>query len=82
MLSVFSDENYMRQALVEAQAAAVDDGLPQRPEQHRAVKAAQHLGHIGGVGKGQILEYDQIRRERVEIGAQIVVRRVHRNIER
>ncbi len=57
---------------IETQPSPVDHGLAQRPEQHGAVKAAQHLGHIGGVGKGQILEHDQIRAERVEIRAQIV----------
>ena len=46
---------------VEAQSSAVDHGLAQRPEQHRAVKPAQHLRHEGGVGEGEILEHDEIR---------------------
>ena len=52
---------------VEPQAAPVDDGLPQGPEDHRAVESPQDLGHIGGVGKGQILEDDQIRLQRAQI---------------
>ena len=62
---------------VEAQAAAVDHGLAQGPEEHRAGKAAQHLGHIGGVGEGQILEDDQVGLHAVEKGAELVHREQH-----
>ena len=62
---------------IETETSAVDDGLAKRPEQHRAVIAAQHLGHVSGVGKGQILEDDQIRVQTVEISAQLVKREQH-----
>ena len=62
---------------VEAQAAAVDDGLAQRPEQDGAVRPAQQFGHIGGVGKGQVLEDDEIGLQALEIGAQRVEREQH-----
>ena len=62
---------------VQTEAPAVNNGLAQRPEQHRALIAAEHFGHVGGIGKGQILEHDQIRIQTVEIGTQLVEREQH-----
>ncbi len=55
---------------VEPQPAPVDDRLPQGPEHHGAAGPPEHLGHIGGVGEGQVLEHDEVRGKGIEIRPQ------------
>ena len=57
---------------VQAETAPVNDRLAQRPEQHGAVEAAQHLRHICGVGKGQILKYNQVRIQPIQKSTQLI----------
>ena len=60
---------------VQPQAASVDDGLPQGPEDQRTVEAPQDLRHIRRIGKGQVLEDDQVRLQGLQIGPQGVHRK-------
>ena len=60
-----------RQA-VEAQAGAVDDRLPQGPQDDGAAKALEHLAGVGGIGEGDVLQHDEVGGERVEVSVQIL----------
>ena len=55
-----------RQA-VEAQAGAVDDRLPQGPQHNGAGKALEHLAGVSGVGKGDVLQHDEVGVEGIEV---------------
>ena len=55
---------------VEPQPAPVDDRLPQGPEHHGAAGPPEHLGHVSGVGEGQVLEHDEVRGKGIEIPPQ------------
>ena len=60
-----------RQA-VEAQAGTVDDRLPQGPQHNGAGKALEHLAGVSGVGKGDVLQHDEVGVEGIEVCVQIV----------
>ena len=51
---------------IQAQPTAVDDRFSERPQDDGAVDAAQHFAHVGGVGKGQVLKHDEVRRKRLK----------------
>ena len=60
-----------RQA-VQTQAGAVNDRLPQGPQDDGAGKALEHLAGVSSVGKGDVLQHDEVRVEGIEVCVQIV----------
>ena len=62
---------------VETEAAAVNNGLAQRPQQERAGETTENFRHIGSIGKGQILEDNQIRMNAVQISTKIIDTQQH-----
>ena len=55
-----------RQA-VQTQAGAVNDRLPQSPQNDGAGKALEHLAGVSSVGKGDVLQHDEVRVQGIEV---------------
>ena len=59
-----------RQA-VQTQAGAVNDRLPQSPQDDGAGKALEHLAGVSSVGKGDVLQHDEVRVQGIEVSIQV-----------